>query len=368
MRMDVMPPSARRLDDLQSPASDTRGNTMSNQDASSAVDIPLPGAFDELEPTSGPVESTDGRLRLSFSRVDTYRNCPRKFRYAYIDRLPTRPSPQLSLGSSVHAALEAFYDRKLPTCPSEEELLELLYASWDTRGFDQVSREEQLDYYRHAQQVLRRYHRRVAGDYRLPVTTEAWFELPVDDDIVVVGSIDRVDRDDDGNLHVVDYKTNRRAQDRVRVAGSLQLAIYALACEHLFGALPATVALDFVVADVVVAVPVDEIDLDAARDKVRTTAARIRDEEFEPTPNRLCDWCDFRSVCPAWPDDPDVGLGQAIERLDQLRREVRRQVRELRELEAGVERLRRELGGATATDDGEGEMPAGEGESPSVSG
>jgi putative RecB family exonuclease len=251
------------------------------------------------------------------------------------------PSPQLSFGSSVHRALEAFYDRKLPIPPSEQELLDLLYEHWEPDGFVDLSRDEQVAHYRHAQQVLRRYHRRVVSDYRLPLNTEAWFELVIDD-AVVVGAIDRIDVDDDGGLHVVDYKTNRRAQPRERVAGSLQLAIYALACESLFGRLPATVALDFVVAGTVVTVGVDDIDLEAAREAVRITAARVRAGAFEPTPNRLCDWCDFRTVCPAWPAD-EGGLGPAERRLAELRRSVRAQVRELREIEAGIERLRAEL-------------------------
>ncbi len=295
-------------------------------------------------PTPPPLEDAAGRIRLSFSRIDMYENCPRRFRYAYIDRLPGKPSPALSFGSSVHAALEEFYDRKLPDCPTEDELLDLLYEHWDSSGFEALPRDEQVAYYRHAQQTLRRYHRRIAGEYRLPVTTEAWFELPFDDIAVVVGSIDRVDSDDDGQLHVVDYKTSRRAQPRQRVERSLQLAIYALACEHLFGRLPSTVALDFVVADATVRVPVEDMDLDAVPGRVRAAAESIRAGQFAPTPNRLCDWCDYRPLCPAWPEEHDGdGLGPATARLDELRRRLGREARELRELEAGITRLREEI-------------------------
>ncbi len=301
------------------------------------------GTFGEFEPSTPPLIDAQGRVRLSFSRIDSYRNCPRRFRYAYIDRLPGVPGPHLSFGTSIHGALEAFYDRKLPSCPSEEELLGFLYEAWDSSGFQDQSRDEQVAFYRHAQEVLRRYHRRVAPTYRLPASTEAWFELPIGYEAVVVGSIDRVDVDDDGRFHVVDYKTNRKVKDRRRVAGSLQLAIYALACRHLFGSLPATVSLDFVVAGVPVVVPLEDIDLDGARQTILDTAEAVRAERFAPTPNPLCDWCDFRSVCPAWPEDPQESLGRASEELRHRRREVRRQVRELRELEAGVERLAKEL-------------------------
>lgn len=308
-----------------------------------AVDAAPAGAFGDVEPDTPPLIDGQGRVRLSFSRVDMFRTCPRRFRYTYVDRLPTVPGPALSFGSSIHAALEAFYDRKLPACPTEDELVGFLYDAWDPTGFADLPRDEQLAYYRHGQQVLRRFHRRMAPIYRLPAATEAWFELPVGFEAVVVGAIDRVDVDDDGRLHVIDYKTNRKVKDRARVAGSLQLAIYALACRHLFGALPATVSLDFVVAGVEVRVPVEDLDLDAAREAVLDAAARVRAGEDTPVPNPLCGWCDHRSICPAWHGDGPQVLGPAHEELRHLRRSVVRDVRRLRELEAGVERLVAEL-------------------------
>lgn len=306
-------------------------------------------AFDvppELEPDTPPLIDDEGRVRLSFSRVDAYRRCPTQFRFSYVDRLPGKPGPHLSFGTSIHAALEAFYDRKLPRCPTEEELLGFLYDAWDTTGFAGRDREEQLDFYRHAQTVLRRFHQREAPTYRLPADTEAWFELPVGDEALVVGSIDRVDVDEAGELTVIDYKTNRKVRDRARVAGSLQLAIYALACEHLYGRLPAAVALDFVVPGIRVEVPLADLDLEGARTAVVETARAIREERYEPTPNPLCDWCDYRAVCPAWEpggSGADQVLGEAELELGRLRRSVRRDVRRLRELEAGVDRLREAL-------------------------
>jgi putative RecB family exonuclease len=307
------------------------------------VDAAPPGTYGELEPATPPLIDGQGRVRLSFSRIDSYDNCPRKFRYAYIDRLPGVPGPHLSFGTSIHSALEAFYDRKLPACPTEEQLLTFLYEGWDTSGFQDVPRDEQLDFYRHAQEVLRRYHRRAAPTYRLPAATEAWFELPIEYEAVVVGSIDRVDVDEDGRLHVIDYKTNRKVKDRSRVAGSLQLAIYALACRHLSNTLPASVSLDFVVPGVMVTVPIEDLDLEAARATVLATAAAIRAERYDPTPNPLCGWCDFRSVCPAWVGEGPELLGPVATELSSLRRRVERDVRALRELEAGVARLATEL-------------------------
>ena len=298
-----------------------------------------------------PLRDDAGRLRLSFTRVDTFERCPRRFRYQYVDGLPQAPAPQLSFGTSIHTTLEWLHDRKHPVLPSIEETLQALYDAWETDGYAEVDREEQLTAYVHARDVITRYHARVASEgLRSPVATEAWFELPFGDDIVVVGAIDRVDADDDGTLHVVDYKTNRKARTRSQVKDSLQLAIYALATRELYGRLPETVGLDFVVPGTLVRVPTAELDLDMVGPRLTAVAARIVAGEDAPTPHRLCDWCDFRAICPAWVEGPmtdaaDAVLGRAVVERDALRRAVVRDARRLQQLEVAVDRLRGEMDG-----------------------
>ena len=296
--------------------------------------------LEALDDGRDPLTGEDGRLRLSFTRIDTLRNCALRFRLQYVDRLPQRPAPALSFGSSVHAVLEWLHDRKVPELPPLDEALEVLREVWDSTGYAEVDRAVQLREYEHARAVLAAYHARVEREgMRTPVATEAWFELPVGPDVTVVGSIDRVDVDPDGDLHVVDYKTNRKAKSRADVAASLQLGIYALATEHLYGSLPRTVALDFVVPGLVVRVDRDELDLAAVPRIVAEAAAAIRAGAAEPNPTRLCDWCDFRAICPAWDGEGDDVLGRAVVEATALRRRLRREVRELRVLEDSVRRL-----------------------------
>jgi putative RecB family exonuclease len=317
-------------------------------DAPGPSDLEVDDALVEVlgDEVADPLHPGGGRLRLSFTRVDTFERCPRRFRYQYVDGLPQAPAPQLSFGSSVHAALEWLYDRKHPVLPSREELLQALFDAWDTTGYAEVDREEQLRAYEHARAVLGAFHARVEREgFRLPAATEAWFELPIGEDIVVVGSIDRLDVDDDGTMHVIDYKTNRKARTRAQVRDSLQLAIYALATRELYGRLPATVGLDFVVPGTLVRVPVEDLELDAVPGRLEDVARRIRAGEDTPTPHRLCDWCDFRSICPAWTgaegvvDGSSEVLGRAVLERERLRRSVVRDARRLRQLDAAIERL-----------------------------
>ncbi|MGA1774079.1 MAG: RecB family exonuclease [Nitriliruptoraceae bacterium] len=293
-----------------------------------------------LDDGRDPLTGQDGRLRLSFTRIDTLRNCALRFRYQYVDRLPQRPAPALSFGSSIHAVLEWVHDRKVPDVPPLDEMLDRLREVWDSSGYAEVEKAVQVREYERARDVLAAYHARVSREgMRTPVGTEAWFELPFDDDVTVVGSIDRVDAAPDGTLHIVDYKTNKQAKSRKWVASSLQLGIYALATEHLYGAVPRTVALDFVVPGVVVRVDRDELDLAAVPRLVAEAAAAVRAGAADPNPTKLCDWCDFRSVCPAWDGDGDEVLGRAVMEARALRARLRREVRELRALEDTVRRL-----------------------------
>lgn len=272
----------------------------------------------------------DGLVRLSFSSIDTYRTCPAKFRYGYVFRVPTDETPTpFALGSAVHHALEKFHAGDLVRIPTEDDLKGWLREAWDMGPFDQFDDHVNANLKHRAWSAVTRYRRRVGEDWRPAAGTEVWFEVPFRDDdgveqAMVVGSIDRLDRDDDGNWHVTDYKTNKKVKTRQHVSTDLQLSIYALAVEHLFGRLPATVALDFVVPGEVVRVAVDDLDLDAARRAVLDTARDVRDGKFDPVPNPLCDWCDFQAMCPAWQGEPGAHLGQAEQELRGLRKEARR--------------------------------------------
>jgi len=299
-------------------------------------------------PEGDPLLDEDGRLRLSFTRIDTFATCPRKFRYQYVDGLATRPAPQLSFGSSIHAVLEWLYDRKHPVLPTLEETLQALYDRWDATGYAEVPREEQRAAYEHAREIIARFYGRVQAEgFRLPAAVEAWFELPFEDDVVVIGAIDRVDVDADGALHVIDYKTNRKAKSQRQVASSLQLAIYALATQELYGRAPATVALDFVVPGVRVGVPLVDLDVDGVAQRVAHTARRIRAKEDTPTPNRLCDWCDYKPICPEWPtgSDTELTIGRSRLEAEEIRRRITRDVRRLRSIEAALPTIRSEIDG-----------------------
>ncbi len=306
----------------------------------------------------------DGLVRLSFSSIDTYLNCPAKFRYGYVFRIPTEEvATPLVFGSAVHDVLERCHEGDRTSLPTPEELKQWLREAWEAQPFDQLDEAQNNHLKRRAWSVCTSYLERVRDSWRPAAGTELWFEVPfglpaqdggtVEHEAMVVGSIDRLDIDPDGAMHVVDYKTNKKVKSRQRIGTDLQLSIYALAVEHLFGRLPATVALEFVVPGEVVRVPVADLDLDDARRKVVETARAVKAEAFDPTPNPLCDWCDFKAICPSWEADDGPSLGQAEAEVRALRREARGLLKVLAEKEASLASLSRSVA-ARATEQADG--------------
>jgi RecB family exonuclease len=70
-----------------------------------------------------------------------------------------------------------------------------------------------------------------------PFAVEQEFRLPFEDAIVVVGKIDKIDRDGDDYI-ITDYKSGAKEPDEWFLRHDLQLTCYAWACIEMFGKLP----------------------------------------------------------------------------------------------------------------------------------
>ena len=58
--------------------------------------------------SSEPASSV--RLVLTYSALNTFRNCPRKYKHRYLDCLrPREKAEALSFGSVIHGAIELWY-------------------------------------------------------------------------------------------------------------------------------------------------------------------------------------------------------------------------------------------------------------------
>ena len=124
----------------------------------------------------------------------------------------------------------------------------------------------------------------------------------------VRGFIDRVDRTADGAIRIVDYKTGRSPGAGFEAKAMFQMRFYALVWWRMTGTIPRLLQLMYLGNAEVLRYEPDESDLLSTERKIlalRDAIARAADSgEFAPSPSRLCDWCSYKALCPAWGGSP----------------------------------------------------------------
>lgn len=252
------------------------------------------------EPAAAGTRQNPGPLDLSFSQIDDYLACPRRYELRHILRVPTPPHHALGYGSALHQAVAAFHLSEARGEPlSEAQLSEAFAAHWTGEGF--FSRDHEEARFAAGQDALRRFRAARLAAPQAPVAVERPFVFRLGADRIR-GRYDRVDETAAGAV-ITDYKSSDiRDQERAdkRARESLQLAIYALAHGAETGTLPAAVELHFLDSGVVGRAPLDEKRLERARQKVSRAADGIQARRFAATPDPVaCGYCPFRDICPS---------------------------------------------------------------------
>jgi putative RecB family exonuclease len=257
------------------------------------------------------------------SRLVSFEDCPRRYRYTYIDRPAPQKGPPWahnSLGASVHTALRNWY--ALPEAKRTVAALPtLLRATWVSEGYRDETQEREV--FRRALGWLEDY---VAG--LDPSTDPVGVERVVaarTEVLALSGRVDRIDQDGD-DLVIVDYKTGRGELTGDDARGSRALALYAYAAERVFRRRCRRVELHHLPTGKVAAHEHTEESLarhlrraeqtaqDAIDAEAAVAAGADPDEAFPTTPGPICSWCDFRKICPAGAGAPERDPWAGIDR------------------------------------------------------
>jgi len=263
------------------------------------------------------------------SKLGSYADCPRRYRYTYVDRpSPPKGPPWAhnSLGASVHTALKNWYAVP-PERRVAESLPALLKSTWVREGYRDVEQERIA--YRKALGWLDTY---VAG--LDPQEEPLGVERVVATKTAVLAFNGRADRIDSRQGEqgpeavIVDYKTGRSGLDADDARGSQALALYAYAAQRVFRRPCRRVELHHLPTGTVAVHEHTEESLarqvaraeDTARDimaaEKAVAAGADPDAEFPTNPGSLCGWCDFRRTCPAGQEAQAKEPWSAVEHLE----------------------------------------------------
>jgi RecB family exonuclease len=242
------------------------------------------------------------------TRLNTWLDCPRRYRFGYLDRpSPPKGPPWAhnSMGAAVHSALADWWALPFPQRQPARGI-DLVRKRWLAEGF--ATPEQSAVVRERAARWVEEYLLRVDPAHE-PIGIERTVAARTAR-LAVSGRIDRLDVDPDGRLVVVDYKTGRRPPGPDDARSSLALALYAVAAARTLRRECVRVELHHLPTGAVAAhdhteqslarkvAEAESIAFDAVRADAAHAAGRTGDETFPPSPSRLCTWCDFRRHCP----------------------------------------------------------------------
>lgn len=259
------------------------------------------------------------------SSINTYKKCPRKYYYSYIEKRPTSPSIHTERGKIVHEVLEYVFMTDVTGFTKEncnEKLKDrvqfLFMQKWSEHkgSIDKLGLplEEIRKYFQDTVMMLLHWAEHFSeklAKHSAQEFAEAFSELtPIREsnlksaELSVQGYLDVIEKVEEGKIRIMDYKTSKHAEmtDDYR----LQLAIYTLLYFEKHGIMPQEVGLYFLSANgyTEMTLPADDDLIKFARIEVEiihlnTQTTDIRDYPKKTSP--LCKWssgkCDFYDIC-----------------------------------------------------------------------
>lgn len=306
-----------------------------------------------------------GVAPLSHSQVQTYLECPLRWKFLYVDRRPEAPRGYFSFGRTVHSVLEDLLkpyviptERLAPTGERQRtlddwgsrgdgeprlltprELLALYERRWVSEGYN--SRDEEERYRTLGADLLLRYRDQLVAQPPTPVAVEAHLQAEWEG-VPVHGYLDRIDRTPSGGLEIVDYKTSRElSEDDARASD--QLALYQVLVEKNFSEPVEGLTLYHLRSlRAFRSPPRGPTDLERLQERVGAASDGIRAQAYEPTPGRQCTRCEFKPLCPEFREVPLADQERLAGLVDRFAKLHAEEDRLEGELEAAAEALHQE--------------------------
>ncbi len=265
-------------------------------------------------PANEIAKKLTGRDYVSWSALSTYRTCPLKYKFRYVDGLPEESvSSALVFGTGIHTAIEEHFQAILAgdPMPDVDKLLFAYRSAWLPHDPDAIqfgSKDTRATLDDLAARMLRAFLASpVAGvNGRVLGVEEEIRGVLVEGMPDLYGRVDLLTEDDD-TLTVTDIKTSRGkwSDEQVEDLGEQLLLYSKLASELAPGK---KIATRFLVLTKTKEPVIEEHVRDVEPGSVKRTVAgaervwrAIESGVFYPAPSAMaCAGCGYRAACRAW--------------------------------------------------------------------
>ncbi len=280
------------------------------------------GLTEDIRFTAVPVyrrKKQDVRpLHASPTSILTFRECRQRYKFLYIDKLGDkygRARPYFTMGNHVHSTLKDFLSLQPVEKRTTTAIENLLQHNW--RRY-RIGFRDENDETRWAEKALAQLRAFVAGHDPTvqPLMMEEFMEAEISPGVVLRGRIDRLDRERDGSLHIIDYKTGKVPRD----TDWTQLELHALIASKRLPRPVSKISYLYLGPSLMQSAAVSMEALHRVHWDVLNEAKNIRGErQFRPGPGLWCRNCDFISICPRKTEaQPLARAGGQLELWDDL--------------------------------------------------
>tara|TARA_Y100000310_G_scaffold328113_1_gene395667 strand:+ start:1452 stop:2603 length:1152 start_codon:yes stop_codon:yes gene_type:complete len=251
----------------------------------------------------------------SHSRLSTFGQCKYKYKLQYIDKvkvdIPT--TVEAFMGSIVHKTLEKLYnDLKYQRVNELKDLLIIYNDNWEKEWTDDiliVKKEYTADDYKKSGKkfITDYYNHYNPFDQMTIIGLETQDTMLLPDGNSYHIRIDKLACKDDV-YYVCDYKTNRWMKDQAEADEDKQLAMYSIWVKNRFKDAKKIVLLWHMLAfdKEVVSERTDEQLQKLQEDTIKVIKEVEECKEFPTTVTKLCDYCIFKELCPAFKHEAEL--------------------------------------------------------------
>ena len=248
----------------------------------------------------------------SYSRIATYKACPLRYKYAYIDEVKTEAEETLPayMDARVHEALERLYrNLQVQQQQSLEEILAFYHQQWkllakDTRIFRSTPKKMKSYHDLGARYIRDYYLSYQPFDEGKILDLEVTDFMPLDDtgkhDYYI--RIERLMGLGKGVYAIHDYKTDKTLPDQARLDEDSQLGMYALWVSQEYDDLKyIRLVWHFLALNQEMVSHRKRSQLEMLKQNILEKACEIETtHDFPPSVSKLCEWCLFHPMCPMW--------------------------------------------------------------------
>jgi RecB family exonuclease len=243
-------------------------------------------------------------MKISYSGLETYQNCPLKYKFQEIDKIKVPKSKEAVFGTVIHGTLKFIHTPGILS-PTMDQAMEHFANAWNPAVFENP--DEERGAFSQGIKIIQEYYKKnnPADSNIVDLESRFQFEIgPEGERHIVSGIIDRIDKTDEG-YEIIDYKTTKKMPSQEKVDNDLQLSVYLKAFlsrypKEIDNLNKINVSLYFLKHGVKLSAKRTSEQLKASEQLFLDTIKIIESGKFEPNISPLCDWCGYQNRCPMW--------------------------------------------------------------------